>query len=80
MFPRLMIRCDLCSFFVPVASKPNVSSVPGSPLSCTVTVNVQHVQHSPEKGRITILDRRGLEATVCECYRVVKDEYSRLLG
>ena len=32
------------------------------------------------RGRITILDRRGLEATVCECYKVVKDEYDRLLG
>ena len=32
------------------------------------------------RGRIKILDRSGLEATVCECYRVVKDEYDRLLG
>jgi CRP-like cAMP-binding protein len=32
------------------------------------------------RGRITILDREGLEATVCECYQVVKDEYDRLLG
>jgi CRP-like cAMP-binding protein len=32
------------------------------------------------RGRITILDRRGLEASVCECYKVVKDEYDRLLG
>jgi CRP-like cAMP-binding protein len=32
------------------------------------------------RGRITILDRSGLEATVCECYRVVKDEYDRLLA
>lgn len=32
------------------------------------------------RGRITILDRQGLEATVCECYQVVKDEYDRLLG
>jgi CRP-like cAMP-binding protein len=32
------------------------------------------------RGRITILDRKGLEATVCECYRVVKDEYDRLLA
>ena len=31
------------------------------------------------RGRITILDRRGLEAAVCECYKVVKDEYERLL-
>ncbi|HEY6806432.1 MAG TPA: Crp/Fnr family transcriptional regulator [Pyrinomonadaceae bacterium] len=32
------------------------------------------------RGRITILDREKLEATVCECYRVVKDEFDRLLG
>jgi len=31
------------------------------------------------RGRITILDRGGLEAAVCECYGVVKDEYDRLL-
>ena len=31
------------------------------------------------RGRITMLDRSGLEAAVCECYRVVKDEYDRLL-
>ena len=32
------------------------------------------------RGRITVLDRAGLEASVCECYKVVKDEYDRLLG
>jgi len=31
------------------------------------------------RGHITILDRGGLEAAVCECYGVVKDEYDRLL-
>jgi CRP-like cAMP-binding protein len=30
------------------------------------------------RGRIKIIDRAGLEATVCECYRVVKDEFVRL--
>ncbi|MEJ7616077.1 MAG: Crp/Fnr family transcriptional regulator [Pyrinomonadaceae bacterium] len=32
------------------------------------------------RGHIRILDRRGLEGEVCECYRVVKDEYDRLLN
>ena len=32
------------------------------------------------RGHIKILDRKKLEATACECYRVVKDELNRLLG
>jgi CRP-like cAMP-binding protein len=32
------------------------------------------------RGHIQILDRQKLEQTVCECYRVVKDEAERLLG
>ena len=29
------------------------------------------------RGQVTILDRRSLEATSCECYGVVKEEYER---
>lgn len=32
------------------------------------------------RGTITVIDRQGLEAAVCECYKVVNDEYNRLLG
>ncbi len=32
------------------------------------------------RGQIRILDRQQLMAHVCECYQVVKDEHSRLLG
>lgn len=32
------------------------------------------------RGHIKILDRAKLEETVCECYRVVKNEFDRLLG
>jgi CRP-like cAMP-binding protein len=31
------------------------------------------------RGRITVLDRPGLEKRTCECYGVVKKEYDRLL-
>ncbi len=31
------------------------------------------------RGHITVLDRRELEARVCECYGVVKSEFARLL-
>lgn len=32
------------------------------------------------RGKMTILDRQGLEAGSCECYQVFKEEYKRLLG
>lgn len=32
-----------------------------------------------QRGRITVLDRAGLEERTCECYAVVKREYDRLL-
>jgi CRP-like cAMP-binding protein len=31
------------------------------------------------RGRITVLDRKGIEKQTCECYTVVKKEYDRLL-
>ncbi len=29
---------------------------------------------------MTITDRPGLEAASCECYRIIRDEFDRLLG
>jgi CRP-like cAMP-binding protein len=49
-----------------------------------VSIAAGHLQSSKlikyVRGTITMLDRDGLERTACECYRVVKTEYDRLLG
>ena len=49
-----------------------------------VTVAVQSLQSSGmmtyNHGTMTILDRKSMEAAACECYRVIQDEFTRLLG
>jgi CRP-like cAMP-binding protein len=49
-----------------------------------VTVAAQALQRAGRvryaRGRLTILDRDGLEDDACECHRVLKNELARLLG
>src|ERR1700688_279505 len=48
-----------------------------------VTESAMKLQHAGliryARGRISVLDRTGLEKPTCECYAVVKKEYTRLL-
>lgn len=50
----------------------------------SVTVAAGHLQDAGlihySRGHIAILDRKGLEATACECYAIVKVEFDRLFG
>ena len=50
--------------------------------SVTVTANILQqagiIRYS--RGRISIQNRRALEARACECYRLIQQQYSRLLG
>jgi CRP-like cAMP-binding protein len=49
-----------------------------------VTVTAQVLQKAGRlryaRGQLTILDGDGLEADACECHRVLKNEFARLLG
>jgi CRP-like cAMP-binding protein len=49
-----------------------------------VSVAAAHLQDMGlieySRGTVNILDRKGLERVCCECYKVVSDEYDRLLG
>jgi CRP-like cAMP-binding protein len=50
----------------------------------SVTVAAGHLQDAGlinySRGHITVLDRKGLEGMVCECYKIVDDELNRLVG
>jgi CRP-like cAMP-binding protein len=50
----------------------------------SVTVAAGHLQDIGlihySRGHIKILDREGLEAVVCECYKIVSNELNRLIG
>jgi CRP-like cAMP-binding protein len=49
----------------------------------TVTVATGALQQAglirSHRGRITVCDRAGLEDASCECYRIIRNEYNRLL-
>lgn len=50
----------------------------------TVTVAAGMLQRAGlikyQRGRVTILDRSGLEEASCECYDVVREKYDKLVG
>jgi CRP-like cAMP-binding protein len=69
--PELSLTQDLIAVMLGVR-RATVSVAAGS-LQKAGIIQYQH-------GRITILDRVGLEAAACECYATVTGEYRKLLG
>ena len=50
----------------------------GVSAAASILQKAGYVRYS--RGVMTITDRAGLASAACECYRVVQDEYDRLLG
>lgn len=69
--PELSLTQDLIAVMLGVR-RATVSIAAGQ-LQMAGIIRYQH-------GRITILDRMGLENAACECYQSVADEYRHMLG
>ena len=69
--PRLSLTQDLIAVMLGV--RRATVSIAASTLQRAGIIRYQH-------GKITILDRAGLENAACECYESVAGEYRRLFG
>ena len=79
----LLLRHDLIRSDELMMTQEGLANVLGERRE-SVTVAAGHLQNSGlihySRGHIQILDRRGLEASSCECYRVVKSASSCLFA
>ncbi|MDP3739385.1 MAG: Crp/Fnr family transcriptional regulator [Hyphomonadaceae bacterium] len=69
--PELSLTQDLIAVMLGV--RRSTVSIAASALQKAGVIRYQH-------GRITVVDRAGLEEAACECYRSVVSEYRRLFG
>ena len=69
--PQLSLTQDLIAVMLGV--RRATVSIAASTLQRIGVIRYQH-------GKITILDRAGLEDAACECYEAVSSEYRRLFG
>jgi hypothetical protein len=69
--PELSLTQDLISIMLGV--RRSTVSVAAATLQRAGSIRYQH-------GRITILDRVGLENAACDCYEAIAGEYRRLFG
>jgi hypothetical protein len=80
---RLLLCCDRVSSDELPMTQELVSHMLGAQRE-SVTVAAGHLQDQGliryARGHITLLNREGLEAAVCECYQVVSQEDDRLWG
>lgn len=68
--PELLLTRDILAQMIG-SGRPAVSMVTSELRSAGLVRAV--------RGKITILDRKGIEASACECYQLVKQEFDRYL-
>jgi hypothetical protein len=51
---------------------------PGVTVAATILQQTGAISYT--RGRITVLDRKRLEETSCECYNMVKEQFDQLFG
>jgi CRP-like cAMP-binding protein len=79
---QLLVSCDRVQSATLYMTQESISQMLGAPRS-GVTAAASALKGrgliSYSRGKITILDRRALEAAACECYRMLADEVARLV-
>ncbi|MBW4565246.1 MAG: Crp/Fnr family transcriptional regulator [Mojavia pulchra JT2-VF2] len=79
----LLLLCDLANSNELLLTQQFMSQMLGVRRS-GVTVAANNLQQAGliryNRGKITILNRQGLEAASCSCYAIIKGEFARLLA
>jgi CRP-like cAMP-binding protein len=73
-------RIDRSDFMVTQESMANVLGVRRSGINAAASILEQAGIVSHSRGQINILNRQELEANACECYQLIKNEFSRLFN
>jgi CRP-like cAMP-binding protein len=79
----LLMTCDRVDVDEFVLTQASLAQMLGV-RRATVTAAAGSLQHAGviryTRGRITIRDRKKLERACCECYRIIRQRYKRLIG
>jgi CRP-like cAMP-binding protein len=73
----LLVCCDRAhsdTFFLTQEAVSHMLGIPRTNVTMTLGVLQRRNLIRFKRGEISIVDRRGMETVVCECYRVIRDE------
>ncbi|HEV2705466.1 MAG TPA: Crp/Fnr family transcriptional regulator [Pyrinomonadaceae bacterium] len=80
---RLLVSCDRVksdTFYITQEFISHMLGAPRSGVTAAAGTLKERGLIRYSRGRITILDRRGLESTTCECYQMLSEEIAKLVA